>query len=262
MAETEKVKSKRDLALERLHSKYPEREFPDDEAIYGQMLDDYDAYDKENSEYKQRETALGDMMATDPRSAALLMGMKNGEDPAIGLMRRFGPELEDILHDPERQDELAGAQKDYLERVTKSRELEELYKKNFAETCDTVEKMQAEKGWSDEQVDEIMNAAIAIGNDMVVGKFTPQTIKMIAKALHYDADMEAARNEGEVAGRNTKITEQLRKAKRGDGTTPLDGKSGIGGAGKHQPYMGALERFDGPSNSVWDRGGMKRTARR
>ena len=39
------VKSRRDSFSERLQSKYPDREFADDEALFGQISDDYDEYD-------------------------------------------------------------------------------------------------------------------------------------------------------------------------------------------------------------------------
>ena len=43
------VKSNRERYTERLKAKYPDREFADDEALFGQINDDYDGYDKELS---------------------------------------------------------------------------------------------------------------------------------------------------------------------------------------------------------------------
>ena len=39
------AKSKRDLFGERLKKKYPDRDYADDEALFGQINDDYDQYD-------------------------------------------------------------------------------------------------------------------------------------------------------------------------------------------------------------------------
>ena len=48
----------------------------------------------------------------------------------------------------------------------------------------------------------------------------------------------AAGEEGEVAGRNSKIVEGLRKSKKGDGIAPLGGKNGEGaGAPKKAQSM-------------------------
>lgn len=46
MPNNEVVKSKRDLAMERIKAKYPDKSFDDDEAFFGQINDDYDDYDK------------------------------------------------------------------------------------------------------------------------------------------------------------------------------------------------------------------------
>ena len=87
MAEKTEVKSNRDKYAERLKSRYPDREFADDEAIFGQINDDYDNYDKELSTYREREKALSDLFASNPRSAAFLTDWRNGEDPIVGLVR-------------------------------------------------------------------------------------------------------------------------------------------------------------------------------
>ena len=58
MAENENQKTKRELFAERLKSRYPDREFADDEAMYGQAGEDYDAYENELSGYRERESKL------------------------------------------------------------------------------------------------------------------------------------------------------------------------------------------------------------
>jgi hypothetical protein len=45
------------------------------------------------------------------------------------------------------------------------------------------------------------------------------------KAVNHDADVENARTEGTVAGRNAKIDEKLRKQQGGDGTPNLAGSN-------------------------------------
>lgn len=83
---------------------------------------------------------------------------------------------------------------------------------------------------------------------------------MIIKAQNYDNDIEQAQMEGEVAGRNAKIEEKLRKGKQGDGTVALDGKNS-NPPNKPKHDLGALERYS-DSKSIFERGGEKRTSRR
>ena len=70
------------------------------------------------------------MMSADPRSAQYLTDWANGEDPVVGLVRNFGAEIKDVLEDPEMQDKLAEANKEYVERVAKNKALEEEYSNN------------------------------------------------------------------------------------------------------------------------------------
>ena len=55
MAENNPVISKRDQHLERLRKRYPEKQFEDDEEIFGQISDDYEAFEQENSAMKERK---------------------------------------------------------------------------------------------------------------------------------------------------------------------------------------------------------------
>lgn len=228
MAENNQAKSRRDQHLERLRKKYPEKKFEDDEEIYGQISDDYDQYEQELDGYRGREKALSDMFAADPRSAQFLTDMHNGTDPVLGLVRNFGVEIKDVLDDPEMQDKIAEANKDYVERVANSKKLDEEYDKNMDTTLETLRQFQSERGMSDEQIDNIVEFLIGVVRDGVMGKFSTETLDMACKALNYEADVAAAGEEGEVAGRNAKITENLRKRNKGDGTAPLGGKNGQG----------------------------------
>lgn len=228
MDENKEVKSIRDRHIERLRSKYPDKKFEDDDEIYGQIYDDYDEYEKELDSYKSREKALSDMFAADPRSAQLLTNMHNGEDPVIGLVRNFGVEIKDVLDDPEMQDKIAEANKEFIERAAKSKQLDDEYEKNLEASLETLRAYQAEKGMSDEQIDAAVEYLLGIISDGVMGKFSRETMDMACKALNYDADVAAAGEEGEIAGRNAKIAETLRKNKKGDGTAPLGGKNGRG----------------------------------
>ena len=226
MADNKEVKSRRDQHLERLRKKYPEKKFEDDEEIYGQISDDYDQYEQELEGYKGREKTLSDMFAADPRSAQFLTDMHKGNDPVLGLVKNFGVEIKDVLDDPAMQEKIAEANKEYVERVAKSKQLDEEYAANMDATLETLRQFQAERGMSDEQIDEVVDKLIGIVTDGVMGKFSPETLDMIVKAINHDSDVALAGEEGEIAGRNAKITENLRKSQKGDGTAPLGGKNG------------------------------------
>ena len=208
-----------------MRNRHPDKTFEDDEELFGAISDDYDQYDQDISEYKGREQALSDMFAADPRSAQFLTDMHNGQDPVLGLVRNFGIEIKDVLEDPEMQEKIAEANKDYVERVAKSKELEAEYNANEEQTKETLRKFAEDKGLTDEQIDAIFAKALEIVTDGVKFKYSYETLEMVSKAMNYDADVANAAEEGEIAGRNAKIEEKLRKPDQGDGTNPIGGSN-------------------------------------
>lgn len=229
MPNSTEVKSNRDRYTERLKAKYPDKEFADDEALFGQINDDYDGYDKELSGYKEREKALSDLFASNPRSAAFLTDWRNGEDPIVGLVRKFGDDFKAALEDPEKQEALAAANKEYADRIAESEKYDEQYQQNISETLSTLEKMQQEDGLSDDDIDQAMEFLIGIMKDGLLGKFSRESIQMAIKAIRHDTDVELADREGEVRGRNSRIEDKLRKQGRGDSLPDLSGKNGTAG---------------------------------
>lgn len=211
---------------ERLKKKYPDKEYADDEALFGQINDDYDDYEGQLSDYRDREGKLTDLFSKDPRSAQFISDMAKGKDPWIAVIERLGIDgVTDLMNDPDKQAEYAEANKKYVERLAKEKSLEEEFQGNFAESMNLLEQVQQERGLGDETVDAAMDLVMRIANEAIVGKFTRETIDMALNAVNHDADVENARTEGTVAGRNAKIDEKLRKPKGGDGTPSLAGSN-------------------------------------
>ena len=222
-----KVKSKRDLLAERLKGKYPDKDFSDDDAFYGQISDDYDDYDKNLSGYKDREKTFSDMFTSDPRSAAFITDWRKGEDPTIGLIRRFGDQIKDAIDDPSKLDAIAKANEEYVKRVEENKKLNAQYEENLKKTLQYLDKLQQQNKLEDKEIDDVMEFLYKIVDDGIIGKFSPETIEMARKAIHHDADIEEAGHEGEVRGRNAKIDEKLRGGNKGDGMPSLNGKNGV-----------------------------------
>ena len=236
MAENNQVRSRRDQHLERLRTKYPDKKFEDDEEIFGQISDDYDAFEAENGAMKEREKSLSNMFRENPQAAFILNDMREGKDPVMSLVRRLGIEVKDVIEDPAMQDKIEEANKEYLERVAKSKELDEEYERNMDTTLNkTLPEYQQQNGLSDEQIDAIGAAWVQIIREGIMGILSPETITLIANALNHDADVDEAREEGVTAGKNTKIMEKMRNSKKGDGITNLNGRNGTPSQKGNQP---------------------------
>ena len=223
------VTGKRASFKERMKGKYPDKDFEDDELLFGQVSDDYDNYEQELSGYKEREGKFADMFSSDPRSATFLTNWKNGGDPAVELVRQFGTDIKEAIDDPEKLDAITEANKEFVERVAKAKELDDLYKTNITESLSMLDSYQQENGLTDEEIDSAMGLLITIVKDGVMGKFTKESLDLAFKALNHDADVENAGYEGEVRGKNGKVVEKLRKEQSGDGIPQMGGKNGSAG---------------------------------
>lgn len=224
MAEEKQVKSRRDIFGERLKKKYPDREYADDEALFGQIDDDYDEYENQLSGYRESESKLTDMFSKDPRSAQFIADMAQGKDPWTSLINRIGIDgVKEMLDDPAKMEEFAKSNKEYVERMAKQKGLEDEWEKNMKVTLSMLEQKQQELGLSDEQIDAAADWIKDVTNDAVIGIIRPETIDMALKAINHDADIAAASEEAEIRGKNAKAEAQLRKPKRGDGTPTLAG---------------------------------------
>lgn len=254
-------KNNRERLMERFANRYPDRSFEDDEVLMGQINDDYDRYDNELSGYQEREGAFSNMFLQDPRSARMMMEWKNGGDPAIALVRIYGDDILDAINDPEKQEEIKQANKEFAERVAKEQEYEQQYDENLQQSLEMLNNLKQERGYTDEQIDGAMGLIMQLCKDAMLGKFTPDTVEMAMKAMNYDADMADAQMQGEVRGKNAKIQEQLRRTGDGDGVPQMNGSNSRPG-GQPMPQLGALDRYDGMSKNIWDRGNERRIVNR
>lgn len=253
--EQQPKKTNRELTLEQ----YPDRQFADDEELFGQLNADRDALNTQLGEYQQREAAFSKAFTADHRFAGMFQAAKDGRDPVLWLVSEYGPDIKERLEDPEFLKQVEEAGKEYADRIAENEKYEKEYSANVEESLAAIDKFQEEGGLSDEETNAVLEALSAIARDYVSGKITPQTLKMVSDALNHDTDVADAGKEGEVKGRNAKIKEQLRQSKKGDGTAPLGGMNGGAGEQQKRSSNGVIDTFDG--NNIFQRGGEKRTKR-
>lgn len=227
MPDTQEVTSKRGKILDRLKNKYPEQNFDDEEALFGQISDDYDDYDERIKEYGDREGSLTQMFNSDPRSARFMLAWRNGEDPVVALLREYGPDILEAAEDEDRLEEIASANKEFAQKLSKEKEFEQQHGENIKTTLDTLAQLQQEQGLDDTTIDNAVQWVMRIAGEAMLGKISRETLQMALNAQNYDQDVNNAREEGMVAGRNQQIDERLSRASRSDGLPSLNGKNSI-----------------------------------
>ena len=237
----EPKKGRRELFVERLKAKYPDQEYADDEALFGRIDDDYTDYDNQLNRYRESEGKLTNVLETNHSAAQFLADMANEKDPWVAVIKRIGSDgVIELINDPAKQEAYQEANKEYVARLAKEKELEAEYNQNLAESMKVREAMDAQYG------EAAVDAAIAIVDqimkDALVGKVTKETIEMAMKMANREADIENARSEGEIAGRNAKIEEQIRKPQAGDGMPQIGGANAPAPAPKKRGFFDDLPR--------------------
>ena len=257
--DNKEVKSKRDLVAERMRSRHPDTQFDDDEALFGRIGEDFDDYDNRIKGYQDRENAFAGMFGSDPRSANFLMDWKNGKDPLVEFARRFG---KDALEDEAKLEEIAAANKEYLERMAENDRLEQQYQENIAKSLDLASEFEQENGLTEEQGNQVLDLISQISKDYITGVISKETMALALKAINHDTDVDDAGREGEARGANKKIDERLRKKARTDTVPAIQGQNGAAAPGDGKRELGALGRFGNPGpQNIWEAGNMKRTPR-
>lgn len=217
--DNQEVINYRDQLRGRMATRYPERNFSSQNVQEGQnsqddldkalmeALDDYDAKLSESNSNNDRLTKL---FNSDPRSASFLNRWVTAGDPLVALVEIFGDDLKEALDSPENRERFLESHAKWLERKTADEAASEEADRNFDESLKVLQAFGQEKGLDDGAQMDLMIKARSIAEDAIQGVYKRETFEMIYNAGNYAGDVEKARKEGEVAGRNAKIDEVRR----------------------------------------------------
>jgi hypothetical protein len=201
--------SNRDKYRNRYKEMYPELDMDNEDAFYesaNSNLDELESYRKHNAE-------LIRTFNNNKAFAAMLMAAKHGEDPYEWMAENLGADISELLSDPEYAKKISEATKKFNEAQAKFEASQKEYEANVKNTLAELQKIQAETGWDNEKCYDLASKVYDIIDDGKKGIITAETFKMVMNGMNFDTAVTEARNEGEVAGRNAKISEQLKKEK-------------------------------------------------
>lgn len=250
--------SARGRFLARLKGKYPDESFDNDDAVYERAGKDYDDYEKRLGDYAAREKGFSDLFTGNPVLARMYSDIQDNpdDDAEMYFVRRFGDSLKDIIDDPAKQEQVARNNKKWAAKIAKEKEYNEQYRKNIDASLTAVDKMKAD-GMTTEDKDNALDLLDEWAHNIVIGIYTPEMVQMALHAMKHDDDVEKAKAQGLVDGRNEKIKETLHKPAQGDGLPVLGGRSG--GLPKEEPSVpGALGSYGSERQDIFTRGGEKR----
>ncbi len=231
---------------------YPDVDMNDEEAYFGALNERDEQYASDKSRLDELEGAqrmFGEAMDRNPRAAELFLEMtKDGGKTIEYLIEHYATEFADMVNDPDDpglREALAKKVAEDAQLMSDRQAMQAEAEQNIGPSLDALSEVAGEMGLTDEQVGEVFNKFVEMTRDLTVDKVSADTWRMFIHGLHYDADMEAARVEGETAGRNAKITEKLRKEQ--PSAMGMSGSSSTG-----SPSVPSVPSKPAMVTSVWD----------
>lgn len=245
--EEKKVSSSRSNMLARARESFPDRTFADLDATEPQEgvadLDDavnemLEGYITRQKSYDEQNSKLRTLLVSDPSAAEFIQNWIDTGDPRTAIINTFGDDLGMGEEARERfKDQLAG----WRERKAANDALQAEADSNYQASLAALEEWGNAKGLSLEDKRDVMIRLLTITFNGMENKYSPEDFDLAYNAIHHDSDVAAARNEGEVAGRNAKIT-AARRDRNMAGTMP---PAAIGGQG------GRIQEKKPKEESIW-----------
>lgn len=220
MAEMDKKEaeqlSHRDRYRTRYQKMYPELNIDDEESFYetaNANIDELEGYRKNNMD-------LVDTFNRNKAFASMLMAAKEGQDPFEWMAANIGADISELLNDPEYAKKISEATKKFNDSQAQGEVTKKEYEENVQKSLQSLQEIQQETGWSNEQCYDLASAVYDIISDGLQGIIKPDTYRLVMNGQNFQTAVDEARQEGEVTGRNAKISEKLKKAETTNGIPP------------------------------------------
>lgn len=222
--QTPAEKTQRDLFYERHRRDYPDDDEADEDLVYRRINERTSEYDR----LKKNDDDFRKVVNEHPQFGGMFLDAADGKDFFDSLFSRFS--REDIMaayDDPEKAKELSEKYAAYVKGEQDAKKFREEGDTNIKETIERFRKYCEENNIGEEEAMEMWQQMNDFYSDGLKGKYSDKLFDMMRKASTHDTDVEAARQEGELAGHNAKVQATLAKGKAPAGIPPtFDGGQG------------------------------------
>lgn len=227
-SENEKKSTPRESMLSRARERYPDRTFADigaepqegtadlDEAI-SEMLEEYATRQKE---YDENNSRLSELLMSDPSAAEFLQSWLETGDPRTAMVETLGDELG---MSEEGREKFKGQLDGWRERKAANDALEAEAAQNWQDSLTRLEEWGNAKGLTLEQKRDVMLRLLAVTFNGMENKYAADDFDLAFNGISHDADVAAARSEGEVTGRNARIAATRRDSSMAGSMPPSTG---------------------------------------
>lgn len=235
-ADKQGVKTSREQLMSVASERFPDRRFKGQIGQDGQegqdeledsILEIVQDYSTKQGEYDANNKKLHKLLMDDPSSAEFLQKWLETGDPRTALVEVFGEELG---ISEEGQKKFKAQLDGWRERRDANNALEAESETNWNNSLAALEEWGNGKGLSLEQKRDVMLRLLAITFNGMESKYSPDDFELALKAINHDKDVDNAREEGMIAGKNAKIATVKRGRAAAAGMPPVsNGGQGMRG---------------------------------
>lgn len=215
---TEKVeRTPRELFYERIRTSRPDAKYDDDEEEYFRQASTMmDEHEKKSGEYDSMSKKLMSRFNSNPDEAEAFLDYLDGASLPAAIRRRLGDQALSMKEGDEGWDEYVKAGEERKAQQEESRKALDAFLANAKESDEVMSAFISEHGMDDDTAKAFTDMVLAVANDISAGRISKDTLSMLKKARDYETDIVAAREQGEVDGKNKKI-EAEKKRMQGSG---------------------------------------------
>lgn len=190
---------------ERFKKRHADIDFEDKESRYGAMNDDADLL----SSYEESGKRLSETFDQNRWIAAMIMDLKQNPDlTPIEWMAGNGIDIQAALDNPEEGKKVAAQISKFQERKADEDKHEKTLLENMKKSADAMDSL----GLSDDEKNDLWEKVWKVIGAAEDGEITSDTWKLFQNGYSYDNDINSARSEGAMQGRNEKIQNKVRRS--------------------------------------------------
>lgn len=219
---------------ERFKKRHADIDFEDKESRYGAMNEDADLL----SAYEDSGKRLSETFDQNRWLAAMIMDLKRNPDlTPIEWMASNGIDIQAALEDPEEGKKVSEQIAKFQEKKADEDKHEQEILANMRKSADNMESL----GLSDDEKNDLWSKVWKVIADAEDGNISSETWKLFKDGYAYDDDINSAREEGAMQGRNEKIQNKMKRSNPEIPPTLSTGSGSAPSASKGKKKSGFFE---------------------
>ena len=212
-----------EVLYERIRTSRPDGKYDDDDEEYArQAMEIMDELEGKGKSYDELTQKLMSRFNTNPDEAGAFLDFLDGMSLPTAIRKNMGDEALTMKEGDEGWDEYVKTGEERKKQFEDMRVKMDEIKANAQASEEALKEFAKERNMSDEDVKALSDFVTEMLPDLLMGKISKEMYGRFMNARNYDADIDGAREQGRVDGRNERIDLE-KKRMQGSGLPNANG---------------------------------------